>query len=124
MVGVLLLYVVAFELLHESPQAISQDDLAFVLHTMNQTATYFGDPAVVRKTVLSVVEDVFASKSTIDALPQEAEQQDEFTAKPDESSRPLLSNAEVAARVVEHPLVDQYVRGHLSASVSSLLHAG
>ncbi|TYZ68179.1 hypothetical protein PybrP1_000982 [[Pythium] brassicae (nom. inval.)] len=106
---------VAFELLHEeSSQPISKDDVVFVLHTMNQTATYFGDPVVMRRTVLSVVDDVFALRDSagVDLIQGDVQQADPAL-KSEASSGPALPSPEVAARVVQHPVVEQYLQGQL-----------
>lgn len=106
----------AFELLQEEKsheeQWVSKDDVVFVLHTMNQTATYFGDPAVMQKTVLALVDDVFGQNDTARAERiQEVGQFAHAVSNAGTSSSPLLQSAEAAARVVQHPLVEQYLRG-------------
>lgn len=128
----------ACEVVHETPQSsVSRDDVAFVLHTLAQAASYFGDPAATTKTTRSIADDVFATEaaavvmscaSVHSASGDDRQASDDgvgddkhaAAGEPHESSVcASLSTSDVIARVVQHPLVQEYVRGHQTAQHQS-----
>lgn len=111
--------------------SVLRDELAFVLITMTLVASYFGDPPMVKRTALSIVDDVFGATANTNSKtlspPEDEDHEaseatvdsDRFTAQ---SENPSLPSAEAAARLARHPLIERYIRGEL-AGVSSQPHA-
>lgn len=113
-----------------SDGSVSRHELAFVLITMTLVASYFGDPPMVKRTALSIVDDVFTSTSTsnktLSKPPEDDESEASETVESDDSLTQAESSSlpmtEAAARLAQHPLIDQYTRGQL-VGVSAQPHA-
>lgn len=113
-----------------SDGSVSRHELTFVITTMTLVASYFGDPPMVKRTALSIVDDVFTATSTsnktLSKPPEDNENEAAETVEsadsPTQAESSSLPVTEAVARLAQHPLIDQYIRGQL-VGVSAQLHA-